>query len=31
MTDCLPGKAENTGRARALEVTPEAGQEPKLE
>jgi mono/diheme cytochrome c family protein len=31
MTDCLPGKAEITGRARVIDVTPEAGKGPKVE
>ena len=31
MSDCLPGKAEVTGRARALDVTPEPGKGPKVE
>ena len=31
MSNCLPGKAEITGRARAIDVTPEPGKEPKVE
>jgi cytochrome c len=31
MTDCLPGKAQITGRARAVDVTPETGTKPKAE
>jgi cytochrome c len=31
MTDCAPGPAKITGRARVLDVTPEAGKEPKVE
>jgi S-disulfanyl-L-cysteine oxidoreductase SoxD len=31
MRDCLPGRATVTGRARALDVTPEAGTGPKVE
>ncbi len=31
MANCLPGKAEVTGRARAIDVTPEQGQGPKVE
>ena len=31
MSDCLPGKAQITGRARALDVTPEPGKGPKVE
>ena len=29
MTNCQPGKAQITGRARALDVTPEPGKGPK--
>ena len=31
MKDCLPGTAQVTGRARAIDVTPEAGKGPKVE
>jgi cytochrome c len=31
MSDCQPGKATITGRARALDVTPEPGKGPKVE
>ena len=31
MTNCLPGQAKITGRARTLDVTPEAGKGPKVE
>jgi cytochrome c len=31
MKNCLPGEAKVTGRARALDVTPEAGKVPKVE
>jgi len=31
MTNCRPGKAEITSRARALDVTPEPGKGPKVE
>jgi cytochrome c len=31
MTDCLPGTAKITGRARAIDVTPETGKGPKVE
>lgn len=31
MTNCLPGKAEVTGRARVIDVTPEPGKGPKVE
>jgi cytochrome c len=31
MTDCLPGVAKVIGRARAIDVTPEAGKGPKVE
>ncbi len=31
MTNCAPGKAEVTGRARVIDVTPEAGKGPKVE
>lgn len=31
MTNCLPGEARIIGRARALDVTPEAGKGPKVE
>jgi cytochrome c len=31
MTNCAPGEARVTGRARALEVTPEPGKGPKVE
>lgn len=31
MTNCLPGEATVTGRARALDVTPEHGKGPKVE
>jgi S-disulfanyl-L-cysteine oxidoreductase SoxD len=31
MKDCLPGKAKITGRARAIDVTPEPGKGPKVE
>jgi cytochrome c len=31
MTNCLPGEAKVIGRARALDVTPETGTEPKVE
>jgi mono/diheme cytochrome c family protein len=31
MTNCAPGVAKVTGRARALDVTPEAGKGPKVE
>jgi cytochrome c len=31
MSNCLPGKAEVTGRARAIDVTPEPGKGPKVE
>ena len=31
MTDCLPGEARITGRARAIDVTPEDGKGPKVE
>jgi cytochrome c len=31
MTSCLPGEAKVIGRARAVDVTPEAGKGPKVE
>jgi len=31
MTNCLPGKAQVTGRARTIDVTPEPGKGPKVE
>jgi cytochrome c len=31
MTNCLPGEAKVIGRARAIDVTPEAGKGPKVE
>ena len=31
MSNCLPGKAKITGRARAIDVTPEPGKGPKVE
>ena len=31
MTNCLPGTARITGRARVIDVTPEAGKGPKVE
>jgi S-disulfanyl-L-cysteine oxidoreductase SoxD len=31
MTDCLPGPAKITGRARVIDVTPEPGKGPKVE
>jgi mono/diheme cytochrome c family protein len=31
MTNCLPGEAKITGRARVLDVTPEPGKGPKVE
>ena len=31
MTNCLPGPAKVTGRARAIDVTPEQGKAPKVE
>jgi len=31
MTDCLPGEARITGRARVIDVTPEPGKAPKVE
>jgi mono/diheme cytochrome c family protein len=31
MSNCLPGKAQITGRARAIDVTPEPGKGPKVE
>jgi cytochrome c len=31
MKDCIPGKAEITGRARLIDVTPEPGKGPKVE
>ena len=31
MADCLPGPAKITGRARAIDVTPEPGKGPKVE
>jgi S-disulfanyl-L-cysteine oxidoreductase SoxD len=31
MANCLPGQAKVTGRARTLDVTPEAGKGPKVE
>jgi cytochrome c len=31
MTNCLPGKASITGRAKLIDVTPEAGKGPKVE
>ena len=31
MTNCAPGEAKVTGRARVLDVTPEAGKAPKVE
>jgi cytochrome c len=31
MTNCLPGKAKITGRASALDVTPDPGKGPKVE
>ena len=31
MTNCLPGPAKVTGRARAVDVTPEQGKGPKVE
>jgi cytochrome c len=31
MTNCAPGKATITGRARAIDVTPESGTAPKVE
>lgn len=31
MTDCKPGAAEITGRARIIDVTPDAGKGPKVE
>jgi hypothetical protein len=31
MTNCAPGEAKIISRARALDVTPESGKEPKVE
>ncbi len=31
MTNCLPGRASITGRAKLIDVTPEAGKGPKVE
>ncbi len=31
MTNCLPGQAQITGRARVIDVTPEPGKGPKVE
>jgi cytochrome c len=31
MTNCAPGEAKVTSRARALDVTPESGKGPKVE
>ncbi len=31
MTNCAPGEAKVTGRARAIDVTPEAGKGPKVD
>ena len=31
MKNCVPGEAKITGRARALDVTPESGTAPKVE
>ena len=31
MTNCLPGQAKITGRARVIDVTPEPGKGPKVE
>jgi cytochrome c len=31
MSNCAPGKAEVTGRARVIDVTPEPGKGPKVE
>jgi mono/diheme cytochrome c family protein len=31
MTNCLPGEAKVTGRARVIDVTPESGKGPKVE
>jgi hypothetical protein len=31
MTNCAPGEAKVTGRARVLDVTPEPGKGPKVE
>jgi hypothetical protein len=31
MTDCLPGPAKISGRARVIDVTPEPGKGPKVE
>ena len=31
MTNCVPGEAKVTGRARVLDVTPEPGKGPKVE
>jgi S-disulfanyl-L-cysteine oxidoreductase SoxD len=31
MSDCIPGEARVTGRARAIDVTPESGTAPKVE
>ena len=31
MADCVPGQAKITGRARAIDVTPETGTAPKVE
>ncbi len=31
MTNCAPGEAKITGRARAVDVTPEPGKGPKVE
>lgn len=31
MTNCAPGEAKVTGRARAVDVTPEAGKGPKAD
>jgi len=31
MTNCIPGEARVTGRARVIDVTPEAGKGPKVE
>jgi mono/diheme cytochrome c family protein len=31
MTNCLPGQAQVTGRARVIDVTPEPGKGPKVE
>jgi cytochrome c len=31
MADCIPGQAKVTGRARAIDVTPETGTAPKVE